>query len=92
MAKVLCLDGEFDKARDIYEYALQKLPANHKGRDVRGGLPKTAFFSSLSFFLLFSHPSSSSPFLFSFFLFSTSQYFALLTPSAYLPSSQKTSG
>lgn len=62
MAKVLCLDGEFDKARDIYEYALQKLPANHKGRDVRGALPKTAFFSSLSFFLLFSHPSSSSPF------------------------------
>jgi hypothetical protein len=34
LAKVLCLDGSFDKARDIYEYALQKLPAGHKGRDV----------------------------------------------------------
>ncbi|KAJ6140176.1 Tetratricopeptide-like helical [Penicillium samsonianum] len=34
LAKVLCLDGNFDKARDIYEYALQKLPADHQGRKV----------------------------------------------------------
>ncbi|EKV11510.1 hypothetical protein PDIG_18280 [Penicillium digitatum PHI26] len=34
LAKVLCLDGNFDKARDIYEYALQKLPADHTGRNV----------------------------------------------------------
>ncbi|KAJ5927528.1 Tetratricopeptide-like helical [Penicillium verrucosum] len=34
LAKVLCLDGNFDKARDIYEYALQKLPADHQGREV----------------------------------------------------------
>lgn len=34
LAKVLCLDGNFDKARDIYEYALQKLPADHPGRGV----------------------------------------------------------
>ncbi|KAJ5121101.1 Tetratricopeptide-like helical [Penicillium bovifimosum] len=34
LAKVLCLDGNFDKAQVIYEYALQKLPANHAGRDV----------------------------------------------------------
>ncbi|KAF4765471.1 hypothetical protein HAV15_003911 [Penicillium sp. str.  len=32
LAKVLCLDGNFNKARDIYEYALQKLPADHSGR------------------------------------------------------------
>ncbi|KAJ5804358.1 uncharacterized protein N7518_000661 [Penicillium psychrosexuale] len=32
LAKILCLDGNFDKARDIYEYALQKLPADHPGR------------------------------------------------------------
>ncbi|CAG8309366.1 unnamed protein product [Penicillium salamii] len=40
LAKVLCLDGNFDKARDIYEYALQKLPAEHKGRDVISQLLK----------------------------------------------------
>ncbi|CAI7595865.1 unnamed protein product [Penicillium glandicola] len=34
LAKVLCLDGNFDKAREIYEYALQKLPADHPGRKV----------------------------------------------------------
>ncbi|CAP96121.1 Pc21g12240 [Penicillium rubens Wisconsin 54-1255] len=34
LAKVLCLDGNFDKARDIYEYALQKVPADHPGRNV----------------------------------------------------------
>ncbi|KAJ5528575.1 Tetratricopeptide-like helical [Penicillium freii] len=34
LAKVLCLDGNFEKARDIYEYALQKLPADHSGREV----------------------------------------------------------
>ncbi|KAJ5558053.1 hypothetical protein N7535_009543 [Penicillium sp. DV-2018c] len=34
LAKVLCLDGNFDKARDIYEYALQKLSASHPGREV----------------------------------------------------------
>lgn len=104
MAKVLCLDGDFDKARDIYEYALQKLPSNHKGRDVCGALPMTdcffilLFFTVVSHFFIFlsfsSHPSSSSPFffLFSFFLFGTSQQYALLTPSAYLSSPQKTSG
>ncbi|CAI7633396.1 unnamed protein product [Penicillium crustosum] len=32
LAKVLCLDGNFNKARDIYEYALQKLPTDHPGR------------------------------------------------------------
>ncbi|KAI3293695.1 hypothetical protein DTO002I6_4641 [Penicillium roqueforti] len=32
LAKILCLDGNFDKARDIYEYALQKLPTDHPGR------------------------------------------------------------
>ncbi|KAJ5129663.1 Tetratricopeptide-like helical [Penicillium bovifimosum] len=34
LAKVLCLDGNFDMARDIYEYALQQLPVNHPGREV----------------------------------------------------------
>ncbi|KAJ5355707.1 Tetratricopeptide-like helical [Penicillium concentricum] len=34
LAKVLCEDGSFDKAREIYEYALQKLPADHSGRKV----------------------------------------------------------
>ncbi|CAG7917332.1 unnamed protein product [Penicillium olsonii] len=40
LAKILCLDGNFDKARDIYEYALVKLPAEHKGRDVISQLLK----------------------------------------------------
>ncbi|KAJ5338993.1 Tetratricopeptide-like helical [Penicillium brevicompactum] len=40
LAKVLCLDGNFEKARDIYEYALQKLPVEHKGRDVISNLLK----------------------------------------------------
>ncbi|KAJ5177410.1 Tetratricopeptide-like helical [Penicillium coprophilum] len=34
LAKVLCLDGKFDKAQEIYEYALKKLPADHSGRKV----------------------------------------------------------
>ncbi|KAJ5782112.1 Tetratricopeptide-like helical [Penicillium paradoxum] len=34
LGKVLCLDGNFDKAVSIYEYGLQKLPANHSGRKV----------------------------------------------------------
>ncbi|KAJ5496289.1 Tetratricopeptide-like helical [Penicillium fimorum] len=34
LAKVLCQDGNFDKAREIYEYALKKLPADHSGRKV----------------------------------------------------------
>ncbi|OQE35259.1 hypothetical protein PENCOP_c014G07469 [Penicillium coprophilum] len=34
LAKVLCLDGKFDKAQEIYEYALKKLPADHPGRKV----------------------------------------------------------
>lgn len=45
MAKVLCLDGNFEKARDIYEYALQKLPADHSGREV--GLFLSFLFCSL---------------------------------------------
>ncbi|KAJ5951720.1 Tetratricopeptide-like helical [Penicillium vulpinum] len=40
LAKVLCLDGTFDKARDIYEYALQKLPADHPGRKALAQLLK----------------------------------------------------
>jgi F-box/TPR repeat protein Pof3 len=64
LAKILCLDGNFDKALGIYEYALQKIPADHPGRNV-----------CLSFFLSFIFSVSSQiPWTYSFRTISYSSF------------------